>query len=496
MPAATPPGPVRPWSGHRLAGIAEFGPDGLHIVDAAALARLDRDYLSPSTSFEMAGCPARWAGSKLASPPEEAFSATATGTAGHAVLEDLYGMEPDRRTEQAARELLTGRTHPGLADDPAELTRWHAEVWAGIARIFDLEDPTGIDVYKREWAIDSRVGAVPFRGTLDRTQWVEGELTIGDYKTGRVPNPRYPSHHTDQMRLYGLAVEHLTGTLPAAATLYYTRHGVSREATWTRAAMTASADAFARAWQVFRTAVETATFTTATSTLCGWCPLVAACPAAAAEGLGPRAAGLPTAADLALPPGAETPASPPAAPARPGGEPSRAATSREGHHITAEEEDDEMVWMEAEPWNEQQEGKLNHNSYAAMGAWALSRIALEQCHLRGIRPTRRAVGAMRALLASVVLDAQDEITGGNTSFQRGISARLRSALGTVLKVRPMPVGGSGEDWADWQERAVKTLIGLARDAEALWEGEGTDFDPDRAADVLVPEQTDRTTQEA
>lgn len=89
-----------------LAGKAWWDLDGLHLAGPAN-ERVSRKYLSPSSASSYRSCPARFAVEKLLPRPVDPFGAAELGTAAHAVLEELMGMEPGERTLVTAERLIS-----------------------------------------------------------------------------------------------------------------------------------------------------------------------------------------------------------------------------------------------------------------------------------------------------------------------------------------------------------------------------------------------------
>jgi len=143
-----------------------------------------------------------------------------------------------------------------------------------------------------------------------------------DYKSGKYRGVApFGDDHGDQLRVYAEAVRMVDGALPIAADLLYIGARRARPVSLSRREMTATLEGFARAWAELKRHVAAQAFPATPSALCGWCPLVNCCPAAARDGKVPRAEGLPSAAELgiavlgvpvlgtggpALPPGGET----------------------------------------------------------------------------------------------------------------------------------------------------------------------------------------------
>src|SRR5690606_21597514 len=111
--------------------------------------------------------------------------------------------------------------------------------------------------------------------------------------------------HEDQIRLYIVALSNLLDipTLHMSGAIYYTKEKFSKARTVaaTRAKITDTVQRFTTAWTDLNSYVEQETFPCVASPLCGWCPLVAVCPVAKAEGKVARMEGLPTAEQFDLP---------------------------------------------------------------------------------------------------------------------------------------------------------------------------------------------------
>lgn len=484
--------------------------------------RLRRKALSPSTAkaFSTKSCVARWVGEKLLPRgPEDPFDAAPLGTGVHAVLEDLYKLPPGMRNLKAYEVLLeneTNRLFPipeDATDSETALARMNRQNWMAEARtrsetIFFLEGPSQINVFGCETELDGAViDGVPTTGYIDRldtdaqepvprdadgrplvsVEQHQGNLMIRDYKTGQAKvtqgDLRFGDDHGDQMRVYALALHNLTGKMPAAAALIYTNGNVTakskgaavREVDLSSEALDKTREDFVRSWKRHNKLMKSGRFPVKVAALCGWCPLVASCPAAIAEGKVAKVDGLPSAEDLGIRTVAELEAE----------EQVLAAAQdvvdavSEGHetgeasaHMEAEagpnghgayyapegrgEEDEDMI-AEDKSWIKYNaEGALNPNGFASTAAFGLTTLAVETIHRSGETLTVTRMKAVASAFAMVTTRAQRDWTG-STDLHDGASTRMRGALRTILDVSPFPVAGTVEEIRSWMNSTTKRL---------------------------------------
>ncbi|WP_251153780.1 PD-(D/E)XK nuclease family protein [Cellulosimicrobium sp. Marseille-Q4280] len=515
------------YQGDRLAWDAGH----LVVTDPALLARLDKPHLSASTAKAVHSCPARLVGEKAIPQATDIFSATEKGTAAHLVLERLYELAPGRRDKKHAAKILTDmlRLDPepdqvdyaaALGADPVRHTEWIAMVSAAYSGIFTIEDPASVAVYEREMRLDGfEVAGVPFKGFIDR---VDGDpetgLKVKDYKTGKDgsrPNPRFSDDHGDQIRLYYAALLAKLGVKAVEGALYYIEHGTQRTVDLSPRAVDRTKAGFVQSWTDLRASVASATFKAKPSALCGWCPIVNACPVAREKrkDTDPRDSkasaidlGIPTLRPVGAPllPGADAPAQAapapaPLAPAAAVAEPARAAhLTGEGAQqgATHQTKEDPMTATtrgareEDKSWVPTVGGLLNLNSYAAMGTIGLAALSAELLSERkadldviGVKMTPASLRALTAVLSRVVLAAQSAITNGSTDWAEGANTRVRGALRSVIVAIPLPFGGDADAWAKWETRAATMTRAIVTTGIDLFDGALAD----QGVDALLPQ---------
>lgn len=314
-PALPAPGPARPvalplaWDGDRLL-----------VTDPDAVATIARKRLSPSTAKSMHSCGARYAAEKLMRGQEDPFAPAPFGTSVHQVLENFYKMPMPLRTrsalEEHVRKVLAesavphgAQSWPGI--DRARHDEWLQLVTANASRIFDIEDPTTVQVRALEMNLDTvELEGVPFVGFIDRIDITGDGHSFGsgirDYKSGKQPgawNIKQPDGdaHGDQLRLYVAALTALDGVKPLSASLLYTATGKAREVPIGPRLVAKTVAGFVESWGILNKYVAESAFATQVSALCGWCPLVNSCPVAARDDKVARIDGLPTAVQLGIP---------------------------------------------------------------------------------------------------------------------------------------------------------------------------------------------------
>ena len=471
--------------------------DRLTILDDELLDRLNKPYLSASTSKAMHSCPARLVSEKALPSGFDLFGAPELGTAAHTVLEQLYGLTPGRRDQQHAALILTELARQAPLDDddvdyarmigadPVRHTQWVAAVSAGYSGIFTIEEPAEVNVYAREMRLDGvEVAGVPFKGFIDRIDELpDGGLKVVDYKTGKdgsKPNPRFDDDHGDQIRLYIEALRVKLGEKPKAGYLYYIQHGRQRRVSISNTDINKTKRGFAASWGHLQDAVQARQFATRDSALCGWCPLVNACPTAETNGRQDRKGGAPSRVDLGIPSlrpdgtaialltVARTPATPDAQPTGAAHLSGRAEPPHDpdGGDMSSSTE---RRWRESKPYEGSEvDGHLSLNSYAATAVFGLSSLAAELLVNAGQKVGPTAVKALAGVLASVVLDAQAVVTNGSRDWQEGSNTRLRGVLRTAVDVIPLPFGKDEDAWRTWAERTHKFMVAVSATALDLY----------------------------
>ena len=242
------------------------------------------EYLSPSSAASFDGCPKRWRFKYIDRLPEPPSEPALVGNFAHEVLEHLCDLPDTERTVEQAKKLAAAiwpdfalsRNFDELAldDDAKRAFRWKA--WLAIAGLWDLEDPSSIDVVATEQKVSVELGGVPFLGIVDRVERDGTKLVVSDYKSGSLPKARFRDDKIQQVMLYAAALEAMDGEQPDRVQLLYLGQQTVATAVTDRK-VTAAVEQLATTWAGLTTACETDEFTAKTAVLCGWCPFAEHC---------------------------------------------------------------------------------------------------------------------------------------------------------------------------------------------------------------------------
>jgi putative RecB family exonuclease len=458
---------------------------------------LRRSALSVSTAQNISGCQARFALEKLYQhtgqvPPDDLFAPNVIGNLAHEVLETLYRAAPDDRSEQLAEDISTEvvaqairRNHLAAQVSFTELLL--AEVRDAYRGVFRLEDPSGVHVARvpvngeevpgLELQLSGVhiAGGVPLIGFVDRARAIGGDdsrISIEDYKSGNGKRKREKDRYFsygDQLRIYALGFRALTGIAAEEARVIYSRHSRSRildaPVTLAPTALDKTAGWFAGAWEAHLGLADTGLYETSDGPLCGWCPFVRICPTARENGREAKA-GQPEGilADLPALPRVIAAGDGPAEPGTP------RTTSQDDQEESIMSSTSRLFGKELKVWEDAPDGALpNPNGYAAIGAFGLVGLAVEELHKAGVPLSPSKVTALSETFAVVVCHVQKE-TAGSTDLAAGANTRMRGALRTALETLPVPFEQDAEAWDAWAEGLARRTKSIAVVAAHLMGG--------------------------
>ncbi len=239
--------------------------------------------------------------------------AAVRGTLVHAVLEDLFALEPQERTPQTAIDLITPAWQ-GMADrDPALPSlllgpeeNWtrslngeplippaddaaaplFAEAEKHLGKYFTLEDPRRLQPAERELPVSHELpSGLTLRGVIDRLDVAQnGAVRVVDYKTGRAPGAGWESTALFQMRFYGLVLWRMRGRVPDRLLLIYLGNTETLSVSPTQQELVATERKLEAIWAAIERSIETNDWSPRPSRTCSWCSFQSVCPAKGGRG--------------------------------------------------------------------------------------------------------------------------------------------------------------------------------------------------------------------
>ena len=472
------------------------------VLDGEATEKVRRKALSASTAKTIANnCAASFAFSKIAGEKRpDPFAATDQGTAAHSVLEELYKLPPNKRTERRAINILLALQelwqkgtkfdpplYPELGN-PVTRAKFQSEVISKYSGIFGIEKPPEVEVVRTEWKLSGiELRGVPFIGFVDRTDrvTVRGKtgLQVVDYKSSKtVPDKvkiaRYGDDHGDQIRLYVAALTRSpeTDEEVVSGKLYYTKHGKAVTPAIAKPRVNSTVSDFVRAWEIHNGMVEAQTFPTKVGPLCGWCPLVKLCPAAQSSKFNADRTDSQTALDETdiieiddglieqVPEAPEAHHEDPAPPTDPVDE-NRPNDPSEGDAMS------NHPMTEAKPWDVVVDGKLNGAAYAATGYFGMASLAYDYMTEHDVPVQKVSLPLFAETLAGIVSEVQESLSGSH-DFQGGTNTRVRGVLRSVLDSYPAPFGKDAEAWETWRKGTLARVKAICQTALTLYKREG------------------------
>lgn len=245
------------------------------------------ELLSPSSISTFRQCPLKFKYSKIDGIPDAPTEATVLGNFVHEVLETMYGLAPDDRTQATAKSIARelweekwSEKASSLIFSERELNKFRWTAWWCIENLWMLEDPISTSPAAIEEHVDGEIGGVRLHGFIDRLFFENGEAKISDYKTGKTPKPRYMDDKFFQLIIYSQLLSSI-GMEPTTSTLelLYLKDGV-------RFTKQVSPDDVKNTIEVIQGVREgidarckSGEFEANKSILCNWCGYKRICPA-------------------------------------------------------------------------------------------------------------------------------------------------------------------------------------------------------------------------
>lgn len=205
----------------------------------------------------------------------------------HDVLEDLYKLEPTKRTKVFARDLARKIFYDkyselafSLLHRESSIKQFRWQAWFCIDNLWKIEDPTQINPIGLETELNHTLGGVALKGFVDRhIQNSSNEIIISDYKTGKTPQAHWVFDKFEQLRIYA-AIMQETQLFPVTKLeLIYLKDGVRFTEQITQELLQATIERIIRIKISIDEKCKNNSFEPIKSKLCDWCSYKKICPA-------------------------------------------------------------------------------------------------------------------------------------------------------------------------------------------------------------------------
>lgn len=242
--------------------------------------------LSPSSMDLYHQCPKRFEIQKINGGYEPSGRDALLGTLVHRALELLMQLPPEERDLDRARacasqawpETVEHADFLLLDMNEEQAKVFKRDAWWSIRGYFEIENPAEVSVAATEKFVNCKVNGVNLRGIIDRVDRTQSGLVISDYKSGKVPDPKYRGPKLEQLNFYAVMIEATWGTRPNKGKLIFTTHAEVIETKFTDKSCGDLVDKTTQTWEDITLDFNGRGFKTKTGPLCAWCPALSTCP--------------------------------------------------------------------------------------------------------------------------------------------------------------------------------------------------------------------------
>lgn len=254
----------------------------------------ERPRLSASSISTFRQCPRQWYIKYMVGLPQPVGFEAKVGNFIHDIFEDIYEMDPEDRTPEAAREMAASRWEEFYDEVFNELSDAGIMVpeeqylkgytWDRTHTLWEIETPKEIELISAEMQIDTDVEGVHLYGFIDRLEAEEVGVVISDYKTGKMGKDGYIADKINQILLYCLGYLYQEGEKAALGRLIFLRDGIV-EVEFTEEVIDETLKFLIRNNKRIKETVagSLADAKAKTGPLCEWCSFIDLCPEGQAQ---------------------------------------------------------------------------------------------------------------------------------------------------------------------------------------------------------------------
>jgi putative RecB family exonuclease len=248
-------------------------------------------YLSPSSIATYRDCPQKFKLSRIEKIPQPPTWAIHVGSFVHEVLEHLYQVDPDDRIHDTLKSLAADRWAvsdweqkvAALAEPQGSIKDFKVQAFKCMTNLWYLEDPRETELDGMEHEVTAEVEGVAMKGFIDRFIFGDNGIVISDYKTGKIPNPKFTSEDDKffQLLAYAAMIEAADEEPTERVQLLYLGVPVSHELAVTPVNLSIAKGTIVETREGVDAAVARGEFPCNVTKLCDWCHYKASsdCPA-------------------------------------------------------------------------------------------------------------------------------------------------------------------------------------------------------------------------
>ncbi len=240
------------------------------------------EYLSPSSIGLFRDCPQKFKFSHIDKIKEPPAWHLYLGSFVHEVLEYLYKEDAQNRSHETLKKIAADRwTNHGWADKvealevkPGTLADFKRAAFESMINLWELEDPTQTEIDGMEVEVLASVAGVAMKGYIDRFIFADdGTIVISDYKTGKIPNPRFKSDDDKYFQLlcYALMLEDAEQEVTSRVEFLYLTQKVKHNQIVTPEKLDVAREVIVKTRKEIEEACDSEKFKCNVTTLCDWC---------------------------------------------------------------------------------------------------------------------------------------------------------------------------------------------------------------------------------
>ena len=249
-------------------------------------------YLSPSSIGLFRDCPQKFKISYIDKIKEPASWHLLLGSFVHEVLEFLYKEDSSNRTHEVLKKIATDRWTDGgwatnvesLENKSGTLLDFKRAAFESLTNLWALEDPTSTEIDGIEVEVVATVSGVLLKGFIDRFIFSEdGTVVISDYKTGKIPNPKFKSEDDKffQLLCYALMLDSSEQETTSRLELLYLTQKAKHDLVVTAENLETARSVIVRTRSEIESACSSEKFICNVTVLCNYCHYkkIGICPA-------------------------------------------------------------------------------------------------------------------------------------------------------------------------------------------------------------------------